>query len=59
SQIMSELKYSCESTIGTAADRLESLSGQCPAAVIAPGSVRVTLPAFGWMVCRANESLKP
>ncbi|MDT0507656.1 alpha-amylase family glycosyl hydrolase [Novosphingobium sp. MMS21-SN21R] len=47
------------STIGTAAGRLESLSGQCPAAVSAPGSVRVTLPAFGWMVCRAKESLKP
>ena len=30
---------------------LTALSGQCPAAVTAPGSVRLTIPAFGWAVC--------
>jgi glycosidase len=45
-----------KSTIGTAATHLEALTGPCPAAVTAPGSVRIALPAFGWMVCRAIES---
>ncbi|MCX7282811.1 MAG: alpha-amylase family glycosyl hydrolase [Novosphingobium sp.] len=44
------------SSIGATATSLETLSGRCPAAVTAPGSVRVALPAFGWMVCRATES---
>ena len=30
---------------------LTALSGQCPAAVTAPGSMRLTIPAFGWAVC--------
>lgn len=42
------------STIGTSARQLESLAGTCPAAVAAPGSVRISLPAFGWMVCRVS-----
>ena len=46
------------SRIGTAATHLEALTGPCPAAVTAPGSVRIALPAFGWMVCRAIESLR-
>nr|WP_314446710.1 alpha-amylase family glycosyl hydrolase [uncultured Sphingomonas sp.] len=32
---------------------LSSLSGSCPAAPAAPGTVRVTLPAFGHVICRA------
>ena len=32
---------------------LASLSGSCPAAPVAPGTVRVTLPAFGHAICRA------
>lgn len=32
---------------------LASLSGSCPAAPVAPGTVRVTLPAFGHVICRA------
>ncbi len=47
------------STIGATVTHLEALSGPCPAAVSAPGSVRVTLPAFGWMVCRATGTSKP
>ena len=30
---------------------LSALSGQCPATPTAPGSVRLTIPAFGWAVC--------
>ncbi|WP_300975540.1 alpha-amylase family glycosyl hydrolase [Sphingomonas sp. LHG3406-1] len=32
---------------------LASMSGACPAAPVAPGTVRVTLPAFGHVICRA------
>ena len=32
---------------------LASLSGACPAAPAAPGTVRITLPAFGHVICRA------
>jgi glycosidase len=42
-------------TIAIAADitGLASLSGSCPAAPVAPGTVRVTLPPFGHVICRA------
>lgn len=33
------------------ARRVAPLLGQCPAALAAPGSVRVTLPAFGFAAC--------
>lgn len=46
-------------TIGSAADRLESLFGSCPARVAAPGSVVLDLPAFGSVVCRAPSELSP
>lgn len=32
---------------------LKQLSGNCPAAALAPGSVEVSLPAFGYAVCAA------
>ena len=38
-----------------AARSLTTLDGSCPAAVTAPGSARLELPAFGWAVCK----LKP
>ena len=44
------------SVIGTDARRLETLAGQCPTSVTAPGSLRVTLPAFGFAVCRVSET---
>lgn len=47
------------STIGGGTRALEALSGPCPTTTSAPGSVRVTLPAFGWMVCRTTESYQP
>lgn len=47
------------STIGATVRQLESLSGPCPATTSAPGSVRVALPAFGWMLCRTTESPQP
>ncbi|BEV00308.1 alpha-amylase family glycosyl hydrolase [Novosphingobium olei] len=46
-------------TIGTAATGLESLFGQCPAHVAAPGSVVLELPAFGSVVCRAHSDPSP
>ncbi len=41
--------------IAIAADitSLSTLSGPCPAAPLAPGTIRVTLPAFGHAICRA------
>ena len=32
----------------------EALAGPCPAQAIAPGSVQITLPAFGYAVCAAR-----
>jgi glycosidase len=32
---------------------LSALAGPCPASPLAPGTIRVTLPAFGHAVCRA------
>ncbi|KPF56571.1 glycosidase [Novosphingobium sp. 1529] len=47
------------STIGTSARRLESLLGQCPAMVAAPGSIVLDLPAYGSAVCRVLSSSSP
>ncbi|MBB3356792.1 MULTISPECIES: alpha-amylase family glycosyl hydrolase [unclassified Novosphingobium] len=47
------------STIGTSAQRLESLLGQCPAMVAAPGSIVLDLPAYGSAVCRVLSSSSP
>ena len=44
--------------VGYGARRFEALAGQCPAAVSAPGSARIALPAFGWAVCRVSEAAK-
>ena len=40
------------------ARQFETLSGNCPDAVSAPGSAAFTLPAFGWAVCRAKEDAR-
>ena len=42
------------SAIGYGARRLTRLHGTCPAAVTAPGSVALALPAFGWCLARAE-----
>lgn len=42
-------------TLGYGARALETLAGQCPARVTAPGSAAFSLPAFGWAVCRVSE----
>ncbi len=39
---------------GPGVDKLETLAGQCAPEVSAPGSVRVTLPAFGFAICAAQ-----
>jgi hypothetical protein len=44
------------SVIGAHADRLETLFGECPARVAAPGSIVLDLPAFGSAVCRVVPS---
>ncbi|MFL0671950.1 MAG: alpha-amylase family glycosyl hydrolase [Erythrobacter sp.] len=41
------------SAIGYEARALVSLHGACPARVTAPGSVTLSLPAFGWCIARA------
>ncbi|GAA4011523.1 alpha-amylase family glycosyl hydrolase [Sphingomonas swuensis] len=38
--------------IGADVTGLSSLSGSCPAVPVAPGTVRVTLPGFGHVICR-------
>jgi neopullulanase len=40
--------------IGKAATELTALRGNCPAAPRLPGSVAISLPAFGYMVCKVK-----
>ncbi len=40
--------------IGQAATALTALRGSCPAAPRLPGSVAISLPAFGYMVCKVK-----
>lgn len=44
------------STIGYTAQSLETLSGTCPDAVSAAGSVELELPAFGWCIAQVREA---
>jgi glycosidase len=41
--------------VNYAARRFETLAGNCPAEVSAPGSAAFSLPAFGWALCRVSE----
>ena len=43
------------STIGYRAKTLESLHGNCPDTISAPGSVALELPAFGWCIAKVIE----
>ncbi|MFZ1744191.1 MAG: alpha-amylase, partial [Pontixanthobacter sp.] len=49
---------SVNSTLGYRARRLESLAGTCPTTPTAPGSVALTLPPFGYAICRVSETVK-
>jgi glycosidase len=40
--------------VETGSARFTSLAGACPAAASAPGSITLTLPAFGYAVCAAG-----
>ncbi|HEU4821420.1 MAG TPA: alpha-amylase family glycosyl hydrolase, partial [Qipengyuania sp.] len=42
--------------LGYDATGFTALTGNCPAAVTAPGSARFELPAFGWTVCRVEKA---
>ncbi|MEL6529850.1 MAG: alpha-amylase family glycosyl hydrolase, partial [Pseudomonadota bacterium] len=44
------------STIGYTARTLETLHGDCPSSVSAPGSVSLELPAYGWCVAKVSEA---
>ena len=44
------------SAIGYGVDALETLSGNCPTAVSAPGSVALELAPFGWCIAKASEA---
>ncbi|KWV94663.1 alpha-amylase family glycosyl hydrolase [Erythrobacter sp. AP23] len=50
-----EAERSANVLVGYDARAFETLAGACPATVSAPGSAPVTLPAFGWAVCRVSE----
>ncbi|URD60940.1 alpha-amylase family glycosyl hydrolase [Sphingomonas sp. KRR8] len=41
--------------LDTATRGFTKLAGECPAAVQAPGSARITLPALGFAICHANR----
>ena len=41
--------------VDTASARFRSLSGTCPVAVQAPGSLRITLPPLGHLICHAGR----
>ena len=47
----SETPLSQSLEVSYRAARVTPLLGQCPAALAAPGSVKVTLPAFGFAAC--------
>ena len=55
----SDKPLTTRSRIGYKARSLETLAGQCPATLDAPGSVLLDLPAFGWAVCKADVSARP
>ena len=42
--------------LGYDAARFTALAGSCPAAVTAPGSARIDLPAFGYAVCKVAQA---
>ena len=42
--------------LGYDARAFQTLAGNCPARVTAPGSAAFTLPAFGWAVCKVTET---
>ncbi len=50
-----QAERSANIVVGYEARSFETLAGDCPAAVAAPGSAAVTLPTFGWAVCRVSE----
>ncbi len=39
--------------VDVAAKALHSVSGQCPSAPQAPGSIRISLPPLGYAICHA------
>ena len=41
--------------LGYDAREFQSLAGDCPAQVSAPGSAAINLPAFGWAICKVAE----
>ncbi|MXP47425.1 alpha-amylase [Altererythrobacter luteolus] len=41
--------------IDYAAAGISLIAGDCPAAIAAPGAVTMTLPAFGYVICRLDE----
>jgi len=47
--------YDGNASIGYDARALETLHGDCPNAVVAPGSIELNLPAFGWCIARVSE----
>mgnify|MGYP000683979008 CR=1 FL=1 len=50
-----DAERSANIVVGYDARSFDELAGTCPAKVSAPGSAALTLPAFGWAVCRVSE----
>jgi hypothetical protein len=40
--------------VETGSERWTALHGACPAAAAAPGSLRVSIPGFGFLICAAQ-----
>jgi glycosidase len=51
----SDAERSANIVVGYDARSFDELAGTCPVKVSAPGSAALTLPAFGWAVCRVSE----
>ena len=52
---MSAAALSGSIAVDPASGGFASLTGPCPAAPVAPGSIAITLPAFGYAVCAARD----
>lgn len=51
----SGVPISVNSSLSYGAESLKSLIGTCPSSPTAPGSLALTLPAFGYAICQVNE----
>ncbi|MEY4270689.1 MAG: hypothetical protein RLZZ58_1905, partial [Pseudomonadota bacterium] len=53
-----KIQQSANVAIGYSAQSVVTVEGLCPATIAAPGSIAISLPAFGWSVCRMDQGAK-